>query len=101
MNNKWNRKNALWMLLYAALYAVVTAAVCVTGSIHPIFFVCYQITADYYPRIPKDTGTRGGCLPVSGYASIAAYHKRCSHVACGSADRYHGSGRGCQGNDKI
>ena len=45
MNNKWNRKNALWMLLYAALYAVVTAAVCVTGSIHPIFFVCYQITA--------------------------------------------------------
>ena len=45
MNNKWNRKNALWMLLYAVLYAVVTAAVCVTGSIHPIFFVCYQITA--------------------------------------------------------
>ena len=45
MNNKWNRKNALWMLLYAALYAVVIAAVCVTGSIHPIFFVCYQITA--------------------------------------------------------
>ena len=45
MNNKWNRKNALWMLLYAVLYAIVTAAVCVTGSIHPIFFVCYQITA--------------------------------------------------------
>ena len=45
MNNKWNRKNALWMLLYAVLYAVVTALVCVTGSIHPIFFVCYQITA--------------------------------------------------------
>jgi|GEM_PF-771945 len=45
MNNKWNRKNALWILLYAVLYAVVTAAVCVTGSIHPIFFVCYQITA--------------------------------------------------------
>ena len=45
MNNKWNRKNALWMLLYAVLYAVATAAVCVTGSIHPIFFVCYQITA--------------------------------------------------------
>ncbi len=45
MNNKWNRKNALWMLLYTVLYAVVTAAVCVTGSIHPIFFVCYQITA--------------------------------------------------------
>ena len=45
MNNKWNRKNALWMLLYAVLYAIVTVAVCVTGSIHPIFFVCYQITA--------------------------------------------------------
>ena len=45
MNNKWNRKNALWMLLYAVLYAIVTAAVCVTGAIHPIFFVCYQITA--------------------------------------------------------
>ena len=45
MNNKWNRKNALWMLLYAVLYAIVTAIVCVTGSIHPVFFVCYQITA--------------------------------------------------------
>ena len=45
MNNKWNRNNALWMLLYAVLYAVATAVVCVTGSIHPIFFVCYQITA--------------------------------------------------------
>ena len=45
MNNKWNHKNALWMLLYAVLYAIVTAVVCVTGSIHPIFFVCYQITA--------------------------------------------------------
>ena len=45
MNNKWNRNNALWILLYAVLYAIATAAVCVTGSIHPIFFVCYQITA--------------------------------------------------------
>ena len=27
------------------LYAVVTALVCITGSIHPVFFVCYQITA--------------------------------------------------------
>ena len=44
--------------------------------------------ADCDPRISKRAGTRGGCLPVSGYASIAAYHKRCSHVACGSADRY-------------
>lgn len=45
MNNKWNRNNAKWMLLYAVLYAIVTALVCVTGSIHPVFFVCYQITA--------------------------------------------------------
>ena len=43
--NKWNKKNALRMLLYAVMYAVVTAVVCVTGSIHPVFFVCYQITA--------------------------------------------------------
>ena len=33
------------MVLYAVLYALVTAVVCVTGSIHPVFFVCYQITA--------------------------------------------------------
>ena len=33
MNNKWNRNNALWMLLYAVLYAIATAVVCVTGSI--------------------------------------------------------------------
>ena len=45
MNNKWNRKIALWILLYAVLYAIVTAIVCLTGSIHPMFFVCYQITA--------------------------------------------------------
>ncbi len=45
MDNKWNKKNALRMLLYAVLYAVVTALVCVTGSFHPVFFVCYQITA--------------------------------------------------------
>lgn len=43
--NEWNRKNALWMLLYAVLYAVGTAVVCVTGAITPILFVCYQITA--------------------------------------------------------
>ena len=29
MNNKWNRNSALWMLLYAVLYAVATAVVCV------------------------------------------------------------------------
>ena len=43
--NKWNKKNASRVLLYAVLYAVVTALVCVTGSFHPVFFVCYQITA--------------------------------------------------------
>jgi len=43
--NKWNRKNALWMLLYAVLYAGVSAVVCFTGAIHPVLFVCYQITA--------------------------------------------------------
>ena len=43
--NKWNSSNALWMLLYTILYIVGTFVVCVTGMIHPIFFVCYQITA--------------------------------------------------------
>ena len=43
--NKWNKKNALWMLLYAVLYAAATVIVCVTGAIHPVLFVCYQITA--------------------------------------------------------
>lgn len=45
MENKWNKKNTLWMLLYGILYALTTAIVCVTGSIHPVLFVCYQITA--------------------------------------------------------
>ena len=44
MNNR-NKKNACWMLLYAVLYALMTALVCVLGSIHPLLFVCYQITA--------------------------------------------------------
>ena len=43
--NKWNKTNALWMLVYAILYAIGTALVCFTGAIHPVFFVCYQITA--------------------------------------------------------
>ncbi len=43
--HEWNKKNALWMLLYAVLYIVMSVIVCVLGSIHPIFFVCYQITA--------------------------------------------------------
>lgn len=47
LNNakKWNKRNALRIVLYAVLYAAVSALVCVTGSFHPIFFVCYQITA--------------------------------------------------------
>ena len=45
MENKWNKKNALWLALYVVLYAVTTAIVCVLGSIHPIMFVCYQVTA--------------------------------------------------------
>ena len=44
MNNP-NKKNALRMQLYAVLYALTTALVCVLGSIHPLLFVCYQITA--------------------------------------------------------
>lgn len=43
--NKWNKKNVLRMVLYAVLYAVMTFIVCVLGSVHPFFFVCYQITA--------------------------------------------------------
>ena len=117
MNNKWNRNNALWMLLYAVLYAIVTAVVCVTGSIHPIFFVCYQITAGLLlspiiiralrrvqapgVAVCKSAGSGGGRLPVSGNTSSAAYHKRCGHVACCSADRHYGFGRNCKGNGKI
>ncbi|MDO5131943.1 MAG: MptD family putative ECF transporter S component [Eubacteriales bacterium] len=43
--NGWNKKNALWMILYMIMYAATTAIVCVTGAIHPVLFVCYQITA--------------------------------------------------------
>lgn len=42
---KWNKKNALWMLLYIVLYVVTSFIVCVFGAIHPVFFVYYQITA--------------------------------------------------------
>lgn len=45
MENKWNKKNALWLVLYIVLYAVMSTAVCVTGAIHPVMFVCYQVTA--------------------------------------------------------
>lgn len=43
--NKWNLKNALWMLLYVVLYVIGSVITCVFGSIHPFMFVCYQITA--------------------------------------------------------
>ncbi len=43
--NKCNKKNALGILLYAILYAAVSAVVCFTGAVHPVLFVCYQITA--------------------------------------------------------
>ncbi len=42
---EWTKKKTLWTLLYAVLYAVGTAIVCVTGAITPILFVGYQITA--------------------------------------------------------
>ena len=42
---KWDKKNALKVLLYAFLYFITTLIVCVLGSVHPIMFVCYQITA--------------------------------------------------------
>ena len=45
MENKWNGKNALWMLLYLALYMAGTAITCFIGAVHPIMFVCYQIVA--------------------------------------------------------
>ena len=41
----WNGKNVLWMLLYLVFYMVGTVITCVLGSVHPIMFVCYQITA--------------------------------------------------------
>ncbi len=43
--NNWNSKSIKKILLYAVLYAVLSAIVCFTGAIHPIFFVLYQITA--------------------------------------------------------
>lgn len=42
---KTDKRNALRMLLYAVLYALTTAIVCVIGSIHPLFFVLYQVSA--------------------------------------------------------
>ena len=45
MENKWNKKNALWLMLYIVIYDVMSAIVCVFGSIHPFMFVIYQVTA--------------------------------------------------------
>ena len=45
MENKWNKKNALWLVLYIVIYDVMSAIVCVLGSIHPFMFVIYQVTA--------------------------------------------------------
>ena len=33
---EWNKKNAVWMVLYSVLYAVATAIVCVLGAIAPV-----------------------------------------------------------------
>ena len=33
------------MLLYVVLYVIASYIVCAIGAIHPIFFVCYQISA--------------------------------------------------------
>lgn len=43
--NNWNKKNALRITLYSVLYFVGTLIVCVLGAVHPIMFVCYQVTA--------------------------------------------------------
>ena len=45
MENKWNKKNALRLVLYVLIYDVMSAIVCVLGSIHPFMFVIYQVTA--------------------------------------------------------
>lgn len=45
MGNKWDGKNALRQLLYVVLYVIGSVLVCICGSIHPVFFVGYQVTA--------------------------------------------------------
>lgn len=45
MEDKWNKKNALRILLYTLLYVAASVIVCVLGSVHGMMFVCYQITA--------------------------------------------------------
>ena len=67
MDNKWNKKNALLMVIYVVLYVVMTVIVCVLGSVHPFFFVCYQITAG---------------LIVTGVAAKAFDKVRATGAAC-------------------
>ena len=43
--NMWNKKNVIWMVLLMILYVIGSVVVSVMGAIHPIFFVCYQVTA--------------------------------------------------------
>ena len=45
MKNKWSKKNAKRQLLYMLIFIIAYVAVCVSGSIHPIMFVLYQVTA--------------------------------------------------------
>ena len=45
MENTWNKKNTLRQLLYMLLFFAAYLLVCVLGSVHPLLFVCYQITA--------------------------------------------------------
>ena len=45
MEERWTKKNVIWMVILAILYVITTVIVCVLGSVHPIKFVCYQITA--------------------------------------------------------
>ncbi|EGC04297.1 MptD family putative ECF transporter S component [Ruminococcus albus] len=45
MEKRWNKKNALWQLVYVLLYFVATLAVCGMGAVHPVLFVLYQVTA--------------------------------------------------------
>ena len=52
---------------YVVLYIVMSVIICVLGSVHPIFFVCYQIT----------TG-----LIVTGVAAKAFDKIRVFGVAC-------------------
>lgn len=43
--NKWNNKNGLRVAFCVLAYVISSVIVCVLGSVHPVLFVCYQITA--------------------------------------------------------